>query len=38
MLTSANRREDARLLLETTLKLDPKNPAIKALVEKLRQE
>jgi hypothetical protein len=38
LLTSAHRPEDARLLIETTLKLDPKNKEIKALLDKLKED
>ena len=37
LLVSQNRQDDARLLAQTTLKLDPKNTSVQSLVEQLRK-
>ena len=36
LLLNSNRVDDARLLAETTLKLDPKNGQVKGLIENLK--
>jgi beta-lactamase regulating signal transducer with metallopeptidase domain len=37
LLATANRQDDARLLAETSLKLDPENASVKGLLENLKQ-